>query len=337
MHPRKHHRGFTLVELLVVIGIIAALIGILLPVLSGVASRGRDIQCQSNLRTIVQLCMTYAAENKGQLPYGTYDAEAGPGVFEAWTNGNFPDTHKLVTLWSVLSRMSNKGYSGEDQFLSSSNPNNDPSKNTAPFLRCPEAIQVLPHVCSYSGSMTAFVSPSYDAAYRAEQPLVSKPTKTTQLLPFMGLVWDTAVMPGMQKDVGYVTGNDIDNQRIWIYGAANPDARYYTTRDAYGQTEPPNTAFGYGQNKLVNMGSGWKNIDPAPTDSDGFAGFPYQGNLRYRHNKNTVCNVGYGDGHVGQLTGKFDREGRILNAKFEAVRKTFQVKWPSGYGLVSTF
>jgi prepilin-type N-terminal cleavage/methylation domain-containing protein len=55
MHRRSRHlRGFTLVELLVVIGIIVVLIGVLLPVLSGVAARGRDVQCQSNIRQAVQ-------------------------------------------------------------------------------------------------------------------------------------------------------------------------------------------------------------------------------------------------------------------------------------------
>jgi prepilin-type N-terminal cleavage/methylation domain-containing protein len=71
---RAHRRtlGFTLVELLVVIGIIGALIAILLPVLSGVQARGRDLKCQANLRSIAQAMLGYAAENKGYVPYGFY-------------------------------------------------------------------------------------------------------------------------------------------------------------------------------------------------------------------------------------------------------------------------
>src|SRR5262245_66672487 len=69
MTVKRASRAFTLVELLVVIGIIAALIGILLPVLSGVQSRGRDIKCQSYLKQICQLFIMYASENKGRLPY----------------------------------------------------------------------------------------------------------------------------------------------------------------------------------------------------------------------------------------------------------------------------
>src|SRR5262245_39547683 len=68
--PRR--AAFTLVELLVVIGIIAILIGILLPVLSRVNQQARDLQCTANIRTCLQLFMTYAAENKGSLPYGWY-------------------------------------------------------------------------------------------------------------------------------------------------------------------------------------------------------------------------------------------------------------------------
>src|SRR5688572_1785384 len=69
---RRRIRAFTLVELLVVIGIIAVLIGVLLPVLAGVSSRGRDIKCQANLRSIMQALYGYAAENKGSYPYGFY-------------------------------------------------------------------------------------------------------------------------------------------------------------------------------------------------------------------------------------------------------------------------
>jgi prepilin-type N-terminal cleavage/methylation domain-containing protein/prepilin-type processing-associated H-X9-DG protein len=67
--PRRGARrsAFTLVELLVVIGIIAVLIGILLPVLSGAREQAKTAQCLSNLRQIGQAFNLYAAENKQYL------------------------------------------------------------------------------------------------------------------------------------------------------------------------------------------------------------------------------------------------------------------------------
>ncbi len=62
---QDRHRGFTLVELLVVIGIIAVLIGILMPALSKARSQSRMTQCLSNLRQLATANATYAAEFKG--------------------------------------------------------------------------------------------------------------------------------------------------------------------------------------------------------------------------------------------------------------------------------
>ena len=63
-------RAFTLVELLVVIGIIALLIGILLPVLSQARKAGRATVCLSNLRQVHAAFVLYGNDNRGVVPIG---------------------------------------------------------------------------------------------------------------------------------------------------------------------------------------------------------------------------------------------------------------------------
>src|SRR4051794_36065052 len=61
-------RGFTLVELLVVIGIIAVLISVLLPALAKARESANTIKCAANLRAIGQGINVYVAENKQTFP-----------------------------------------------------------------------------------------------------------------------------------------------------------------------------------------------------------------------------------------------------------------------------
>src|SRR3989440_11883639 len=69
--------GFTLVELLVVIGIIAVLIGILLPALARARFQANLTACASNQRQLGAALLMYANENRGLLP--RFDLPAGGG------------------------------------------------------------------------------------------------------------------------------------------------------------------------------------------------------------------------------------------------------------------
>ncbi len=68
MTRRRTTAAFTLVELLVVVGIIAALMAILMPALSRAREGAKQTACLSNLRQLGLAFLMYASENKGRYP-----------------------------------------------------------------------------------------------------------------------------------------------------------------------------------------------------------------------------------------------------------------------------
>ena len=84
----KNPRAFTLVELLVVIGIIALLISILLPALLKARTAGMSAKCLSNLHQFGLMASAYAAMNRGALIQGGPDGLSTS--FKYWDIGSTP-------------------------------------------------------------------------------------------------------------------------------------------------------------------------------------------------------------------------------------------------------
>ncbi|MBI3875767.1 MAG: prepilin-type N-terminal cleavage/methylation domain-containing protein [Verrucomicrobia bacterium] len=81
------NRGFTLLELLVVLGIISLLAVLLLPVLSKAKGKGHGVRCMSNMRQLNQSWALYAEDHDGNL---LPNADTGDlfGVKAGWVSGN---------------------------------------------------------------------------------------------------------------------------------------------------------------------------------------------------------------------------------------------------------
>jgi prepilin-type N-terminal cleavage/methylation domain-containing protein/prepilin-type processing-associated H-X9-DG protein len=255
--------GFTLVELLVVIGIIALLMSILLPALHRARDSARAVACQTNLRSLGQAIYLYAHNNDGFLPWGAHFA-----------GGADVNTHWVLLLQSTMqgggaswNDMAGAGNLTRvrDAFMCPEVPGS--AKNalisgTTHFMSHPRLMPQFPNSANLTPYRLARVKRSSEIALIFDAPLI-----------FDGdlwrVQWDTPV------------ANHMDRGRLW--GWTSPHTNMTDEYVGAGASLDPNSSI-----DVTPWGGGEANIDsPQNTQT-----------VRFRHSRDTVANVLMVDGHV---------------------------------------
>lgn len=288
--PKSKLQGFTLVELLVVIGIIALLIAILLPALNRARAQAKAVQCQSNLRSIGQGLVMYANANKGVLPMGYAPASGS-------TSG---------TTWPLLVERALTGRGGDWNAAYADDTN---TGKTRTLFHCPEvpngdldrAESSLVHYLSHPRLM-----PQIDQTDNYAVNVLGKPG--TMLQPYkiarikrsaeIAIIFDGSLEIKPSGGFG-------PRYSVPIAGAIDRYRMYYDT---------------YITNRAWAGMPSWltpnSSVDITPSSGNlALLNQDVQGNdqnVRFRHQNNKVMNALMVDGHVEQFEMKTPTQTSLL-------------------------
>jgi len=321
---RSLRRAFTLVELLVVIGIIAVLIGILLPVLSKARSRAETIACQSNLHQLVLATQQYVTEFQ-TYPYGFVFNQQNWNKDRQVGNGRpvAGDTSYITWFSSIDKYMSPKTSVVIPLDANSGFIDGSTRRRFSQAFRCPsvQAGTFKQQVQYYQNGVIMPHMPielPTGAGYRpAAQPAISAPFKPSQVYPDCALFWDTPcfsdaadVTPSMfwgtgvgASQSGYALfctmiddkGPAASSEAALLDHPDHPERRFRpNNQDGADPVLGSNQPIAWASDSwLASLGESYSQ------NADYGGGFTWNpGNARFRHNGNSACNVAFVDGSV---------------------------------------
>lgn len=275
--------GFTLVELLVVIGIIAVLIGILLPALSRARQSASSVKCMANLRQLGAAIQIYSGANKGMLPYGfVFKNETIPGVPPTVWNGEGGDWTTLLV--SVMKKSQSGGYDTQEQVGSA-------NQGIRAIFNCPEVDRVVAGqnwVTHYSAHPRLLPDLGTEDRY-----------KMLQGSPSVGLKPYKIAKVKRSSDIAVLFDGTVNNAGYGAWACAYALDKLRLGKRPY-LTDDYALVAGLDGGQPVDMaadpGSGGAAVD-INTDS-----LKNPGNIRFRHSSETKANALMMDGHVQAFT-----------------------------------
>src|SRR5687768_15643195 len=172
-HGTQKGRAFTLLELVVVLGVVALATALVIRTMIKVRDRAGGVTCQGNMRQLLQALQSYNLDNNGSMPYGFFWVGSGPPNWDPPPGGN----DEYISWASELNRY----------FAAPAPP------PYAPAFRCPEAQQQAgPHLLSYVMNMIVGVAPYYEVLYAPSPANQTKPPNLHLMLrEGTALFWDT--------------------------------------------------------------------------------------------------------------------------------------------------